>query len=142
MRILYSATLSLLLLAGLCVLQAGAADPASLPQDMLAPVRADLTLGRADNAISRLRLSLTANAEDAEAHNLLCRVYYQEEQWDDAIGECETAVRLTPLDSEYHLWLGRAYGEKARSIHSIKAYGLAKKVRSEFERAVELDNGM
>ena len=49
--------------------------------------------------------------------------------------------RLTPLDSEYHLWLGRAYGEKARSMHSIKAYELAKKVRREFERAVELDNG-
>ncbi len=35
--------------------------------------------------------------------------------------------------------VGRAYGEKADSIHSIKAYGLAKKVRSEFERAVQLD---
>jgi hypothetical protein len=44
-----------------------------------------------------------------------------------------------PLESEYHLWLGRAYGEKADKIHSIKAYGLAKKVRDEFERAVQLD---
>lgn len=140
MRIPYSATLSLLFLGG-CVLQARAADPASLSKDMLAPVRADLTLGRADDAILRLRLSLSANPEDAEAHNLLCRVYYQEEQWDDAIGECEAAVKLAPLGSEYHLWLGRAYGEKARSMHSIKAYGLAKKVRREFERAVELDNG-
>jgi Flp pilus assembly protein TadD len=141
MRIPYSAALSHLLLAGLCVFQAWAADPASLPEDMLTPVRVDLTMGRADDAISHLRSSLTANPQDAEAHNLLCRVYFQEEQWDDAIGECETAVRLKPLDSEYHLWLGRAYGEKARSMHSIKAYELAKKVRREFERAVELDNG-
>jgi Flp pilus assembly protein TadD len=141
MRIPYSAALSHLLLAGLCVFQAWAADPASLPEDMLTPVRADLTMGRADDAISHLRSSLTANPQDAEAHNLLCRVYFQEEQWDDAIGECEAAVRLKPLDSEYHLWLGRADGEKARSMHSIKAYELAKKVRREFERAVELDNG-
>jgi tetratricopeptide (TPR) repeat protein len=68
-------------------------------------------------------------------------VYYQEERWDDAIRECETAVKLVPLDSGYHLWLGRAYGEKADSIHSIKAYGLAKKVRDEFERAVQLNGG-
>ena len=140
MRILYSAMLSYLLLGG-CVLQAWAANPASPPKDRLAPVRADLTMGRADDAISRLHLLLSANPENAEAHNLLCRVYYQEEQWDDAIGECETAVKLAPLDSEYHLWLGRAYGEKARNIHSIKAYELAKKVRSEFARAVELDSG-
>jgi tetratricopeptide (TPR) repeat protein len=74
-------------------------------------------------------------------HNLLCRVYYQEERWNDAIHECETAVHLTPLDSGYHLWLGRAYGEKASRINSIKAYGLAKKVRDEFERAVQLESG-
>ena len=97
--------------------------------------------GKADDAISRLSSSLAANPGDAEAHNLLCRVYYQEERWDDAIHECEAAVRLMPLDSGYHLWLGRAYGEKADSIHSIKAYGLAKKVRDEFERAVQLDSG-
>ncbi len=71
---------------------------------------------------------------------MLCRVYYQEQRWDDAIHQCEAAVQLAPMDSEYHLWLGRAYGEKADSIHSIKAYGLAKKVKSEFERAVQLDS--
>jgi tetratricopeptide (TPR) repeat protein len=116
-----------------------AAQGASIANSVLEPVNADLTVGRADDAISRLSLSLAANATDAEAHNLLCRVYYQEERWDDAIHECETAVRLMPQESEYHLWLGRAYGEKADKIHSIKAYGLAKKVRDEFERAVQLD---
>jgi tetratricopeptide (TPR) repeat protein len=113
---------------------------ASIPGNLFGPVHIDLTLGKADEAISLLGATLAANPQDAEAHNLLCRVYYQEEQWDDAIHECETAVRLKPMDSSYHLWLGRAYGEKADSIHSIKAYGLAKKVRDEFERAVQLEN--
>ena len=72
---------------------------------------------------------------------MLCRVYYQERRWDDAIHECEMAVGLAPQDSNYHLWLGRAYGEKADAIHSIKAYGLAKKAHTEFERAVKLDSG-
>jgi tetratricopeptide (TPR) repeat protein len=130
---------TLLLLAMLCVSQSWAARNDSLPSEALQPVHADLILGKADDAISRLSSSLAVNPGDAEAHNLLCRVYYQEERWDDAIRDCETAVKLMPLDSEYHLWLGRAYGEKADSIHSIKAYGLAKKVRDEFERAVQLD---
>jgi tetratricopeptide (TPR) repeat protein len=138
-RTLYSLPLSHLLLALLCVLRPGAAHAASIPDDTLDPVAADLAAGRADDAISRLNLSLSAQPGDAQAHNLLCRVYYQEQRWDDAIHQCETAVKLAPLDSGYHLWLGRAYGEKADSIHSIKAYGLAKKVKSEFEHAVQLD---
>jgi tetratricopeptide (TPR) repeat protein len=114
---------------------------ASIPNSLLQPASADLTAGRADDAIARLTSSLAGNPGDAEAHNLLCRVYYQEERWDDAIRECEAAVRLAPLDSGYHLWLGRAYGEKADAIHSIKAFGLAKKVRDEFEHAVQLEGG-
>jgi tetratricopeptide (TPR) repeat protein len=133
----YSATLSRLLVTLLWVLPVHAA---SSPNNLL-PATADLAAGRADDAITRLTSSLAGNPGDAEAHNLLCRVYYQEERWDDAIRECEAAVRLTPLDSGYHLWLGRAYGEKADSIHSIKAFGLAKKVRDEFERAVQLESG-
>jgi tetratricopeptide (TPR) repeat protein len=107
---------------------------ASLPQ-----IHVDLNQGRADSAITDLQSSLSTHPNDAEAHNLLCRVYYQEERWDDAIKECETAVKLEPSDSNYHLWLGRAYGEKADAIHSIKAFGLAKKVHAEFEHAVQLD---
>ncbi|HET6215609.1 MAG TPA: tetratricopeptide repeat protein [Acidobacteriaceae bacterium] len=141
MRILYSRTLFYLLLAVLCVSPALAVHAASIPASALQPVSADLTTGKADDAISRLSSSLATNPGDAEAHHLLCRVYYQEERWDDAIHECEIAVRLMPLDSDYHLWLGRAYGEKADKIHSIKAYGLAKKVRDEFERAVQLEGG-
>jgi tetratricopeptide (TPR) repeat protein len=114
---------------------------ASTPNHLLAPATADLAAGRADEAISLLSSSLAGNPGDAEAHNLLCRVYYQEERWDDAIRECEAAVRLAPQDSEYHLWLGRAYGEKADAIHSIRAFGLAKKVHAEFEHAIQLESG-
>ena len=111
------------MVALLWVLPVGAA---SLPNKLPQPAATDLAAGR---------------AADAEAHNLLCRVYYQEERWDDAIHECEAGVSLAPLDGEYHLWLGRAYGEKADAIHSIKAFGLAKKARAEFERAVQLESG-
>src|ERR1700759_5185054 len=81
------AALLLVLLFPLPLLSAG---PASLPQ-----INADLIAGRADDAISHLQSSLAASPNDAEAHNLLCRVYYQEERWDDAIKECEAAVKLS-----------------------------------------------
>lgn len=140
MKLAYHSRLPLLLLVVLSALRATANDVSPGPRSPLAPVTLDLAAGKADDAISRLDSSVTANPQNAEAHNLLCRVYYQEERWDDAIHECETAVHLSPQDSEYHLWLGRAYGEKADRIHSIKAYPLAKKVRGEFERAVQLDS--
>lgn len=139
-RVVHFRRLLFILLSVFCLSQAQATDIASTPENVQR-VTADLSAGKADDAIARLRSSLLANPQDAEAHNLLCRVYYQEERWDDAINECEAAVQLVPQNSEYHLWLGRAYGEKADSVHSIKAYSLAKKVRAEFERAVQLDSG-
>ena len=106
----------------------------------LSQVHLDLTAGRADEALTELNSVLSTDPNNAAAHNLLCRVYYQEDRWDEAIKECELAVRLVAVDSEYHLWLGRAYGRKADAIHSLKAFGLARKVHSEFERAVQLDS--
>jgi Flp pilus assembly protein TadD len=138
-QIFYSSKLALLFLALACALLQPATG-ASTPNNGLESVNVDLAAGRADDAMVRLKSSLAANPEDAEAHNLLCRVYYQQQRWDNAIRECQTAVGLAPLNSGYHLWLGRAYGEKANSNHSLKAYELAKKVRDEFERAVQLDS--
>lgn len=104
------------------------------------PVRQDLNLGRADVALQRLAPVLTQNPSDAEAHNLRCRVYYEEQQWDQAIADCQAAVLLEPNNSNYHLWLGRAYGQKAASTSSLlAAYKLARRVAAEFQQAAQLD---
>src|SRR6266536_204833 len=55
------------------------------------------------------------------------------------ISACERARNLDPTKSLYHLWLGRLYGEKAGRVGFFSAAGMAKKVRSSFERSVELD---
>jgi tetratricopeptide (TPR) repeat protein len=102
-------------------------------------VRSDLNQGHADVALQKLTTALAQNPADAEAHNLRCRVYYQEELWDQAIPDCEAAVRTNPSSSDYHLWLGRAYGQKAAHASLISAYKLAKKVAAEFQQAVQLD---
>ena len=86
-----------------------------------------------------LNQQLAANPRDAEAHNLLCRVFYQEERWDTAVPECERAVSLDSSNSTYQLWLGRAYGQKADHSSFVTAATLAPKVRVAFEKAVQLD---
>jgi tetratricopeptide (TPR) repeat protein len=95
--------------------------------------------GHANEAIAGLKSQLAKNSSDAEAHQLLCRVYIQEEQWPEAEQQCEQAVQLRPNSSTDHLWLGRAYGGQAAHASLTTAYGLARKVRTEFETAVQLD---
>jgi tetratricopeptide (TPR) repeat protein len=98
-----------------------------------------LAAGRVDDAISAISLRLSSAPDDAASHNLLCRAYFAIANWDRAIAACEKAVSLQPNNSEYHLWLGRTYGEKADASNFFTAAGLARKVRAEFERAVQLD---
>ncbi len=108
------------------------AAAADSPSDLLAA-------GRVDDAIITINGKLNNAPNDAASHNLLCRAYFAVSNWDRAISACERAVSLQPNSSEYHLWLGRTYGEKADSSSFLTAAGLAKKVRNEFERAVQLD---
>lgn len=108
------------------------AQAASSPQELLAS-------GRVDEAIQTLEQRVSGPVPDAESYNLLCRAYFMIEEWDRGIAACERARDLDPQKSLYHLWLGRIYGEKADRAGFMAAAGLAKKVRMEFERAVELD---
>jgi tetratricopeptide (TPR) repeat protein len=99
--------------------------------------------GRVDDAESILHASIATNPADAMAHQLLCRVYYSQSQADKAIHECELAAQSpaasNELASENQLWLGRAYGLKARSAGPIAGFKLARIVQSSFARAVELN---
>ena len=51
----------------------------------------------------------------------------------------EKAVAAAPDNSEYHYWLGSAYGNLAASSSVFKAPGLAKKAKAALERSVELN---
>lgn len=96
--------------------------------------------GRADDALRSLDSALSANNNDASAWNLQCRVYMAQARWNDAIQSCERAVTLAPSSSQYHLWLARAYGEKAQHAGMMSAYRTAKRAHEEFETAVSLDS--
>ncbi len=106
------------------------ADPS--PKDLL-------LAGRVDETLQLLQQKVERSPSDAEAQNLLCRTYFMLEDWDRGIAACERARDLDPRNSLYSLWLGRIYGEKADRVGFLSAAGLVRKVRSSFERAVELD---
>jgi tetratricopeptide (TPR) repeat protein len=98
-----------------------------------------LDSGHADEAVRVFEQETKRSPSDAESYNLLCRAYLMTDEWDRAISACERAVNVDPERSLYHLWLGRAYGGKAEHAGLLSQAGLAKKVRTSFERAVELD---
>jgi len=98
-----------------------------------------LSSGEVDQTIAALEQQIQQKPTDAEAHNLLCRAYFMLDEWDKGIPECERAANLDPQRSLYFLWLGRIYGEKASRVGFLSAAGLAKKVRTSFERAVALN---
>jgi tetratricopeptide (TPR) repeat protein len=95
--------------------------------------------GRANDALQALDAAIHESSNDAAAWNLQCRVYLAQGRSDDAVASCQHAVRLAPSSSTYHLWLARAYGEKASNAGMVTAYKTAKLVRAEFESAVSLD---
>ncbi len=105
---------------------------AATPSEMLAA-------GRVDEAIASLQAQLQKSPSDAASYNYLCRAYFSVRDWDQAIPACERAVSLDPQNSDYHLWLGRAYGEKADSASPLSAVSLARKLRKQFESAVQLN---
>jgi tetratricopeptide (TPR) repeat protein len=118
------------LIASLLILAFCSLLAAQTPQDLL-------SAGHADQTIQKLEQQIHI-APTAEAYNLLCRARFQFGAWDAGIPACEKATSLAPDNGLYHLWLGRIYGEKADHAGFLSAAGLAKKVRAEFERAVEL----
>jgi tetratricopeptide (TPR) repeat protein len=76
---------------------------------------------------------------DAMALSYLGRTYFERRQPAPAIDWLQRAVARAPGRSDFHDWLGRAYGIAAQRAAVVRQLGLAVKARQEFERAVELD---
>jgi predicted Zn-dependent protease len=131
----------LAVLLGVALAASLVADPAQAgpTSEGLAAVNAALQAGQADRALALLKTLPAPAGDSAEAHNLRCRVLFTLEQFEMAKNECEQAVNLDAQNSTYHLWLGRTLGESADRASFLNAYGLAKRARSEFEQAVQLN---
>lgn len=92
-----------------------------------------------DEARSSLEAAVREDPQDARAANYLGRVYLEAGNSDRAVEWMGRSVALEPTNAEYHLWLGRAYGNQAMQASVLKQPSLARKVKKEFEEASRLD---
>lgn len=104
--------------------------------DQLAVARAQFERGDYRAAITTLSSAIDANGRDAPLWHWRSRCYLEMRDYARAIADGERAVIERPGDSEFHRWLGRAYGGAAEQKRS---FSMARKVRAAFEEAVRLD---
>jgi len=69
----------------------------------------------------------------------MCRAYLGLSDYDSSVFYGEKAVKLAPDSHYYHLWYGQALGKKLSQGSGLGGLFRAKKVKGEFQRAVELD---
>ena len=76
---------------------------------------------------------------DAATYELTGKNYFMLDNYEKAVQFFEKARSLAPTVSDYHLWLGRAYGRRAESEGWFLAASRASKARQSFETAIALD---
>jgi len=76
---------------------------------------------------------------DAEKNFTQGQIFYESDEYDDAINEFTLAISKSPNNSKYHHWLAKSYGEMAESSGWLKAMRLAENSKESLLRAVELD---
>jgi tetratricopeptide (TPR) repeat protein len=94
--------------------------------------------GEYTQAIEILKTA-AGSGPNGDVYVLLTRSYLELNQYDAAVNSAEKAVAIDPKNSEYHRWLGEAYGAKADHASMLSAYSLARKTQKEFDAAVQLD---
>jgi TolA-binding protein len=92
--------------------------------------------GKYSSAIATLQSLVSQNPSNGAAFYWLGRCYYEVRDYDHAVANGEKSVALDPKNSVYQQWLGREYGGKADRDQS---YFVARKVKKQFEQAVQLD---
>jgi tetratricopeptide (TPR) repeat protein len=95
--------------------------------------------GEYAKAIELLKATESKDPQSGDVQLLLTKSYLALDEYDAAVSSGEKAVAINPKNSEYHQWLGEAYGAKADHVSMFSAYPLARKTQKEFETAVQLD---
>jgi tetratricopeptide (TPR) repeat protein len=90
-------------------------------------------------AIELLKAAAAKEPGNGEIQLLLTKAYLGADKFDAAVASGERAVAINPKSSEYHNWLGQAYGGKADHASMFSAPSLARKTQKEFATAVQLD---
>jgi tetratricopeptide (TPR) repeat protein len=95
--------------------------------------------GEYGKAVEMLKATAAKDPNNGDIQVLLTKSYLELNQIDAAVSSGEKAVAINPKNSDYHRWLGEAYGAKADRSSMFSAYALARKTQKEFEAGVQLD---
>jgi tetratricopeptide (TPR) repeat protein len=127
------------LLAGVLLVLVAQAPGAQAQEASLEAGRKAYENSEYGTAIEILKAAAAKEPDNGEVQLLLIKAYLGADQFDSAVTSGERAVAINPNNSEYHNWLGQAYGEKADHASMFSAFSLARKAQKEFQTAVQLD---
>jgi tetratricopeptide (TPR) repeat protein len=77
--------------------------------------------------------------KDGPIYELMGRDYYMQSEYKKATEVLEKALAADPSNSQYALWLARAFGRRAETSSPFTAPGYASKARQYFEKATQND---
>jgi tetratricopeptide (TPR) repeat protein len=126
------------MLVGVWVVTAAVA--ASAGDTLVDEARALVEARKNQEAIPLLEQVLEADDSNHEAHHLMTKVLLRMQKHDEAKKHGERALELNGGDSDYHLWLARAYLAKAMESGIINAFRYARKGKSAYEDALDCDS--
>jgi Flp pilus assembly protein TadD len=86
-----------------------------------------------------LKVLQSIQPKDGPVLEWMGRNHYMQGDYKKATEILEKAVAAEPDNSDYELWLGRAFGRRAETSSPFAAPGNAKKARQHFERSVQLN---
>ena len=92
-----------------------------------------------DAARTEVQPLLKANPADDVALECMGFTYMQENKSGPAVDWFEKAVKANDNSAQHHLWLGNALGNEAQKANKLRQPFLARRCKTEFEKAVALD---
>jgi Tfp pilus assembly protein PilF len=125
--------------ASFLVAAAGLLFAAPIRSQCSAPVQSLIDDRQFEQASVEVQSSLRKNPGDDAALHCMGRILVAQNNGGDAIEWFEKAVKANDRSAVHHLWLGNAIGEQAQHASKLKQPFMARRIKSEFERAVELD---
>jgi tetratricopeptide (TPR) repeat protein len=113
--------------------------PAVLRSQCPAATQKLLTDRKLDEAEAEARAAVKQNGSDEAALHCMGRVLLDRNNSGAAVEWFEKAVKANDRSAQHHLWLGNAIGTEAQKASKLRQPFLARRIKTEFERAVALD---
>jgi Flp pilus assembly protein TadD len=88
-----------------------------------------------------LKILEAIQPKDGPVYAWIGRNRYMQGEYKKASENLEKAVAAEPANSDFELWLGRAFGRRAETASPFTAPASANKARQHFEKAVQLNPG-